>query len=58
MKTCSECGSMHFGLVRYRWGMHHFCKKQCMERFKKRLEAEVKRRKFIAWFFNSSQRSH
>jgi hypothetical protein len=54
MKVCSECGSTRFGLIRHRWGAHHFCRKECLERFKRRLDAEVKRRKFLAWLSGRS----
>ena len=43
-----------FGLIRHRWGAHHFCRKECLERFKRRLDAEVKRRKFLAWLSGRS----
>jgi hypothetical protein len=49
MRVCSECGSRRFGLIRHRWGVHQFCRRECMARFRRRLDAEVKRRKFLAW---------
>jgi len=49
MKVCTECGSTRFGLIRYRWGVHQFCRRECLEQYKRRLEAEAKRLKFLAW---------
>ena len=49
MRACSECGSTRFGLIRHHWGAHQFCRKECMGRFKRRLQAEVQRRKLFAW---------
>ena len=48
-RVCSGCGSRRFGLIRHSWGVHQFCRKQCMERFKRRLNTEVWPRKFLAW---------
>jgi hypothetical protein len=36
MKRCHECGR-RFGLIRHRWGLHQFCTKVCLERYKTRL---------------------
>ena len=47
--ACSGCGSRRFGLIRRSWGAHQFCRKECMERFKRRLNTEVWPRKFLAW---------
>ena len=35
MKRCHECGR-GFGLIRYRWGLHQFCTRLCMQRYKSR----------------------
>jgi hypothetical protein len=55
MRACSDCGSTRFGLIRHRWGVHQFCRRACMERYKRRLEAEVKRRKFLVWLSSSAR---
>jgi hypothetical protein len=49
VRVCSGCGSRRFGLIRHSWGAHQFCRKECMERFKRRLNTEVWPRKFLAW---------
>jgi hypothetical protein len=49
MRVCSGCGSRRFGLIRHSWGAHQFCRKECMERFKSRLNSEVWPRTFVSW---------
>ena len=49
VSACSSCGSRRFGLVRHGWGGHQFCRKECMEGFKRRLNNEIWPRKFLVW---------
>jgi hypothetical protein len=39
MKRCHECGR-RFGLVRHQWGIHQFCTRACVRRYKTRLLEE------------------
>jgi hypothetical protein len=41
VRICSGCGSRRFGLIRYIWDGHQFCRKECRERFKRRLNTDL-----------------
>ena len=43
VSVCSGCGSRRFGLIRYTWDGHQFCRKECRERFKRRLNTDLAR---------------
>ena len=54
MKRCRQCGGK-FGLVRHHDVRHSFCSRRCVDRFKKKLAAQVLLRKMIpGWLRRSS----
>jgi hypothetical protein len=56
MKICSECRSPRFGLIRYRWDLHQFCRKECLDRFRRRVDAEAKHKRFLTWLSGDASR--
>jgi hypothetical protein len=47
--ACHQCGRK-FGLVRHNFLKYAFCSRVCIEGFKKRLAADMLRRKNYRWF--------
>ncbi len=47
-KVCAHCGSMKFGLIRYRIGPRQFCKKLCRDNYRRQEILDHRRRQ--TWF--------
>ena len=48
MKPCAYCGGTTFGLVRYYWGFHQFCKHECLRRYK---QLHQRQKAWLAWLY-------
>jgi hypothetical protein len=40
MKRCFQCNG-RFGLIRYRYGLKHFCSKRCVNTYKSDTERKI-----------------
>ena len=42
MKRCFQCNG-RFGLIRYRYGLQHFCSQRCVNKYKSDTERKISR---------------
>lgn len=56
MSNCNYCGNDRWGMVRYRRftsrGYLVFCRKKCEQEYEKQKQAELRKRKFLAWLYD------